>query len=178
VISTILQHGEFTGFDVSMTAKSLMAFAIGLPAFMLVKVLASAFYSTQDIKTPVKIAITAVISNIFLDFILIFPLAHAGLALATSLATTLNASFLFYILCKRKIFIPQPGWFKYILQLGFANIIMAIMLLFTSGEIARWLTWDNKQRVLHLFPILIAAVIIYMTCLFITGIRWRNFKFK
>lgn len=178
LLATLLQHGKFTAFDVTMAGKSLMAFAIGLPAFMLVKVLASAFYSTQDIKTPVKIAIIAVISNIFLDLLLIFPLAHAGLALATSLATSLNAGFLFYLLCKRKIYIPQKGWLKYLLQLGFANIVMVIMLLFTSGKIVNWLTWSNKQRILHLLPILLAAVITYIICLYITGIRWRNFKFK
>ena len=64
ILVTLFQRGEFTQFDVLMTQRSLFGFILGIPAFMLIKVLASGFYSRQDIKTPVKIAIIAVLANI------------------------------------------------------------------------------------------------------------------
>lgn len=176
LLSTILQHGKFNIFDVTMASRSLMAFAVGLPAFMSIKVLASGFYSRQDIKTPVKIAVIAMISNMFLNLILIFPLAHAGLALATSITSTLNASLLFYLLYKRKIYTPQKGWHKYALQLGFANTAMAIMLWFTSATTRQWVIWSSHQRILHLLPILLSAVILYGICLYLSGLRWHDFS--
>src|SRR3990167_1169228 len=91
ILSTLLHSGKFNSFDVIMTAKSLSAFAVGLPAFMLIKILASAFYARHNIKTPVKVAAIAMIVNLILNFILVFPLKHAGLALATSLAALVNA---------------------------------------------------------------------------------------
>ncbi len=175
LLSTILQHGKFGIFDVTMARRSLMAFAIGLPAFMLIKVLASGFYSRQDIKTPVKIAAIAMASNMILNLILIFPLAHAGLALATSLTSALNAGLLFYLLYKRRIYTPQKGWHKYALQLGFANVTMAIMLWFSSAKTSQWVTWSSQQRITHLLPILLGAVIIYGICLYISGLRWHDF---
>ena len=178
LLATILQHGQFNNFDVIMARKSLMAFSIGLPAFMLIKILASGFYSTQNIKTPVKIAVIAMTANMFLNLILIFPLAHAGLALATTLTSSLNAGLLFYMLCKRKIYVPQKGWLVYGLQLGFANLVMAAMLWFSSAKVSIWLSWNTEQRLLHLLPILLGAVIIYTLCLLISGLRPKHFRLK
>jgi putative peptidoglycan lipid II flippase len=178
LLATILQHGQFHNFDVIMARKSLIAFSIGLPAFMLIKILASGFYSTQDIKTPVKIAVIAMITNMFLNLALIFPLAHAGLALATTLTSSLNAGLLFYMLCKRKIYVPQKGWLLYASRLAFANLVMAIMLWFSSAKLSVWLSWDNTQRLVHLCLILLGAVIIYAACLFISGLRPRDFRLK
>ena len=110
-----------------------------------------------------------------LNLILIFPLAHAGLALATSLTSALNAGLLFYLLYKRRIYTPQKGWHKYALQLGFANATMAIMLWFSSAKTSQWVIWSSQQRVLHLLPILLGAVIIYGICLYISGLRWHDF---
>jgi len=64
-----------------MTARSLIAYAFGLLGFVLIKILASGFYSRQDTRTPVKIAVIAMITNMVLNLILIWPLAHAGLEL-------------------------------------------------------------------------------------------------
>ncbi|MCK4608173.1 MAG: murein biosynthesis integral membrane protein MurJ [Gammaproteobacteria bacterium] len=178
LLATILQHGQFNDFDVIMASKSLMAFSLGLPAFMLIKILASGFYSTQDIKTPVKIAIIALCSNMVLNLILIFPLAHAGLALATSLTSSLNAGLLLWFLLKRKIYIPQAGWLIYGLRLGFANAAMAAILWFLNAKLSAWLSWNSLQRVEHLLIILVAAVMTYIICLLVAGVRPSHFKAK
>jgi putative peptidoglycan lipid II flippase len=67
-----------------------MAYALGLLGFILVKVLVPGFTSRKDMKTPVRFGIYAVVANMILNLVLVFPLAHAGLALATSLAASVQ----------------------------------------------------------------------------------------
>ena len=92
-----------------MAGLSLMAYALGLPGFMLVKILAPAFYSRKDTKTPVRIAVIALVTNMTLNLVFVVPMVmleipgpHAGLALATSIAAWVNASLLFVMLYRKK----------------------------------------------------------------------------
>lgn len=176
ITATFLGYGKFNAFAITMATRSLMAFSIGLPSFMLIKVLATGFYSRQDIKTPVKIAIIAVLTNIACNCILIFPLAHAGLALATSLSSSLNAGCLWFLLRKRLFYIPQPHWLKFLLQLCFATIAMAIALWFSSAKLEQWIEWNLLTRIWHLGIILLVAGIVFLSCLFISGMRYKNFR--
>lgn len=178
LFSSLFQSGKFKLHDVVMAARSLEAYAFGLPAFMLVKVLASGYYSRQDIKGPVKIAVIALIVNMILNFILIWPLAHAGLALATSLSSSVNAFLLFYGLRKKKIFILQKGWPKYLLQLAFAGAVVCGLLFWLTPDVTVWSAWHWQQRVLHLGFLLVISVISYFVCLWISGIRLRDFRGK
>ena len=100
LISTLFQRGEFTFSDVNQASKSLIAFSLGLPFFMLMKVLVPAFFSRQDTKTPMYAAIAALISNIILNYVFVFIVGydHAGLALASSISATLSCGILFMIL--------------------------------------------------------------------------------
>ena len=93
-----LDYPEFTEQDVRMARLSLMAYAVGLPAFILIKVLAPGFYARQDTRTPVRIGVIAMATNMVFNLFLIFPLQHAGLALATSLSAYLNAYLLLHAL--------------------------------------------------------------------------------
>src|SRR5690554_7485072 len=86
---------------------SLQAYASGLLAFMLIKVLAPGFYARQDTKTPVRIGIQAMIVNMFLNLALVFPLQHTGLALATALSAFFNAFMLYYLLRKQGVYTHQ-----------------------------------------------------------------------
>ena len=175
ILATLLQYGKFSAFDVEMARKSLLGFTLGVPAFMLVKILASGFYSRQDIKTPVRIAIIAMLSNIVLDAILIFPLKHAGLALATSLTSSLNAGLLFWTIWRSKHYQPGEGWFKFWLQLAFANGAMAVLLWFTAAKLPKWLEWSWLARAEHLGVLCFAAIALYVGCLWATGMKWRTF---
>lgn len=177
ILATLLQYGKFEASDVEMARRSLIAFGFGIPAFMLVKVLASGFYSRQDIKTPVKIAVSAVVANMILNAILIFPLKHAGLALATTLTSSLNAGLLAWTIWKRKFYLPGEGWKKFWLQLIFASIVMAVLLWFITPSMDIWLQWKALTRAWHLCVLCGAAIIVFLGCLFIGGIRWRDFVF-
>ncbi|OGT41146.1 MAG: murein biosynthesis integral membrane protein MurJ [Gammaproteobacteria bacterium RIFCSPHIGHO2_12_FULL_40_19] len=176
ILSTLIQYGKFNSFDVVMTAKSLSAFAVGLPGFMLIKILASAFYSRQNIGTPVRVGAIAMLANIILNFILVFPLKHAGLALATSLSSLVNTTLLWMLLAKQNIFIPSKVWGKTIFQLIVSNGIMAACIDFLAGPLTPWLTWSVFTRITHLLLILCVGMLSYFVVLGLTGLRVRHFR--
>jgi len=101
LIRALFEHGAFGAADRKATAAALTAFALGLPAFVLVKVLAPGFFAREDTKTPVKFALVAMAANVLLSLGLIWTLAHVGLALATALASWLNAGLLLGALLRR-----------------------------------------------------------------------------
>ncbi len=174
LLSALFQYGAFTAQDVEMSARSLMAFALGLVAFMLIKILAPGFYSRQDTRSPVKYGVIAMGVNTALVLILVWPLAHAGLALATSLAAFLNAGLLFFNLRQRRIYQPQPGWRKFLLQLCAANLIMALLLWFGIGDLSNWMNASASQRLLHLSGLVVGGGIGYALAILAVGIRPRH----
>ncbi len=176
ILSTLIHYGKFDSFDVIMTAKSLSAFAVGLPAFMLIKILASAFYARQNIRTPVKIAAIALLVNLIFNVILIFPLKHAGLALSTSISSTVNAGLLWILLMRGGIFTPSHQWRKTITQLLIANGAMAFVIYLLAGSLTPWLTWPIFTRIGHLLLILAAGVVCYFFMLGVMGVRVRHFR--
>ncbi|EKE00922.1 MAG: hypothetical protein ACD_21C00251G0005 [uncultured bacterium] len=178
IVMTLFQHGKFTDFDVIMVRRSLWGFTVGIPAFMLVKVLASGFYSRQNIKTPVKIAVTAVLANIVLATILVFPLKHAGLALATSLTSSLNAGLLFWTIRREKHYEPGKDWKIFWLRLIFANVVLALFLWLVTADLAVWFSWSAFARVWHLALLCVGAVVSYFVCLWLSGMRWQDFVLR
>lgn len=178
ILATLFQHGKITEFDVEMTRRSLWGFTVGIPAFMLVKVFASGFYSRQNIKTPVKIAITSLLANIVLAVVLVFPLKHAGLALATSLTLAINAALLFWSIRRDKHYNPGSGWKIFWLRVIFANIVLALALWFAVDDLALWFSWDWFTRVWHLAILCVGAVLLYFSCLWLSGMRLKEFMLQ
>lgn len=101
VFSLFFQRGEFGYDDTVRTAAALQYYAIGLCAVGGVKIVVPAFYAMQDMKSPVRVAFIAFVANIILSLVLMVPLLHAGLALATSISSVLNLILLLLILKKR-----------------------------------------------------------------------------
>ena len=176
LIASCFAYGEFTANDVLMTQRSLTALALGVPAFMMVKVLASGFYARQDIMTPVKAGALAMIINSILCALLIWPLAHAGLALASALAGYINSGTLLYLLIRRNIYKPSPLWKKYLVQLFVANAVMSLYLVFASGHLAFWLDLPLLWRLLILLGHVAVAAVIYMIILWLSGVRLTQFR--
>lgn len=174
----LLAYGKFHIHDAIMSSYSLMAYAFGLPAFMMVKVLASGYYSRQDIKSPVKIAVIALVANMLLNLVFIWSLKHAGLALATSLSSTLNAFLLYRGLKQKQTLFTEPGWLKFILQLSFAGLVMGGLLYTFSPNTHSWYAWGWQQRVLHLSGLLALGMLSYLFCLRVSGLRLSYFRGK
>lgn len=171
MLSTLFQYGKFGGHDVEMARKSLTMFAIGITPFMLVKILAAGFYAKHDMRTPVRIAVIAMVTNTVLNCALILPFAHAGIALSTSLAAIVNTGFLFYFLRQRGFYQPREGWKLFSLRLAIANIAIGVWLWIGAGELNTWLTHAAIWRYSHLAFLLISAVLIYFAALWLSGIR-------
>lgn len=174
IFATLFQYGKFTVYDVHMASMSLITFGLGIPAFMLVKVLATGFYARQNIKTPVKVGMLALSVNIGLNFLLIGPLAHAGLALATSCAAYVNVGVLLWLLLKEKHYMPQPGWMTFGLRSLLANGVMAGFLLLENPSFDRWLQWDWHARVWHMALLIVLAVLLYFGALWLSGLRFSD----
>ncbi|MBA2709272.1 MAG: murein biosynthesis integral membrane protein MurJ [Tatlockia sp.] len=176
LIASCFTYGAFSLNDLVQTQKSLIALALGVPAFMLVKVLASGFYARQDIKTPVKVGALAMVVNSILCAFLIWPLAHAGLALASALAGYVNCVTLLVLLKRRGIYNPAKGWWKFILQLLVANLAITIYLYFMAADINYWLDHSAPMRLLLLVSHVFVAMLIYFTILRLSGIRLAQFR--
>jgi putative peptidoglycan lipid II flippase len=101
IIQVLFERGAFTATDTDMTARAVIAYSGGLVAYAGVKIVVSAFYSLQDTRTPVKIAAFVLLANVVLNLILMIPLKHAGLALASALCAFLNVGLLLRFLRKR-----------------------------------------------------------------------------
>jgi putative peptidoglycan lipid II flippase len=104
VIKLLFQYGSFTAVDTDQVAPALAAFALGLPATVLIKALAPSFFARHDTRTPVLVAMLAVAVNIALNLALMVPLRHVGMALATALAAWVNAVLLMWQLHRRRLF--------------------------------------------------------------------------
>ncbi|AKH22298.1 membrane protein [Sedimenticola thiotaurini] len=176
MIATLFQSEVFDAADVAMSRQSLMAYALGLLSFILIKVLAPGYYSRQDTRTPVRIAVIAMFANMVLNIILVFPLAHAGLALATSLSATLNAFLLFRGLRKAGVYRPEPGWLLLILRGAAASAVMGGVLLWGVGDLASWLGMATVDKVWRLLIWVLAGAASYFAVLALLGIGPRHFR--
>ena len=181
MLVTLFNYGDFGAADVDMAGLSLMAYAVGLPGFMLVKVLAPAFYSRKDTTTPVRIAIAALLTNIVLNLLFVVPMVmldipgpHAGLALATSLAAWVNAGLLFHVLKKKQVYRPEPGWPRLFMQLGSAALALAAVLILGMPSLQAWLEWSAWSRVTGLLVWVLAGVASYFIALRVCGLRIKT----
>src|SRR5690606_17971971 len=109
LVTSLFHYGAFSTHDVWMTRQALMAYSLGLLGLILVKVLAPAFYSRQNVKTPVKIALFTLVATQLMNLAFIGPLRHTGLALAIGLGACINAALLYFHLRKAGVYRPRPG---------------------------------------------------------------------
>lgn len=176
MLTTLFFSDAFDHHDVGMATKSLMAYAPGLMAIMLIKVLAPGFYGRQDTKTPVRIGIIAMSVNMLLNLLLVFPLAHAGLALATTISSGLNAYLLYHALRKGGIYTPTNGWAVLLPRVLVASLVMAALLLWGVGDIGEWLADSTSSRVWRLAGLIASAILVYFLTLFLLGTRPSHFR--
>ena len=143
MLATLFNSGAFGAHDVQMAERSLMAYSLGLLAFMGIKVLVPGFYSRHDVKTPVRIAAIAMVVNLALSLALMFPFGHAGLALATAVAALLNAGLLLRELIRQRIYRPDVGWYRLLAQTMAASLVMGVVLWWASGPTLAWTELDQ-----------------------------------
>ncbi len=175
LIATLFHHGQFSAHDVRMSSHALIAYSAGLVGLILVKVLAPGFYARQNIKTPVKIGLVTLALTQLMNLAFIYPLRHAGLALAIGLGACFNAGLLFRKLRQSGVFQPQPGWLRFGWQLGTALVAMGAVLWFAMGSQDSWLVGKAWERAMRLCWIVALGAGTYFSVLALAGVRPKDF---
>jgi len=178
MITTLFAYDAFSVNDVAMSRLSLMAYAFGLPAFIAVKILAPGFFARQDTMTPVRAAVAAMLTNVSLNLLFVagllliaFEGVHMGLALATGIGAYVNAGLLYRWLRRDGVYRPAGQWGRFILQVGFACLVMAAVLLVFSGDIALWYGRDFVFRVAWLALWVLGGAMIFVLVVWLVGLR-------
>lgn len=168
IIRSLLQYGAFTAADTFATAGALAAFSIGLPAYILVKVLTPAFHARQDMQTPLRFALVAIGVNLVGNLILIWPLQHVGPPLATAVAAWINVFLLYRALRSRGHFEMDRELASHILRLALAALLMAAALFAIEPLIEPLLAGGFELRTAALGLLVGGGIIVYAAAVFIT----------
>lgn len=178
ILTTLFQYDAFQPDDVRMSSYSLIAYSAGLPAFIAVKVLAPGYYARQDTRTPVKIAIAAMVTNMLLNLLFVgallaygFAGPHAGLALASAVAAYLNAGLLYRGLRKQQVYTPERGWLRIWLAVILACTVMGGLLVFMTQDIESWVQASAMLRVKKLGLAILFGVIVFVFVGMVTGLK-------
>ena len=183
IFVSLVQYREFGENDTLMASMSLIAYSTGLPAFMLVKILASGFYACQNPKRPMKIAVIAMLTNVVLNITLVLawtyfeqPGAHASLALATSLASWLNCFLLYRALKAEDVFAVSSETPMFLAKVVIATALMSVVLIWAIPPLQEWVAlkdWWHRIGMLAGFIALGAAV--YLFALMVFRVRLKEF---
>ncbi|MDH3221306.1 MAG: murein biosynthesis integral membrane protein MurJ [Gammaproteobacteria bacterium] len=181
ILSTLFEYGAFRANDSMMAAYSLMAYSLGLPAFVLIKILANGFYARQDTKTPVRIGIQAMVLNMLLNVVLVvwmvqtdFLAPHVGLALATTASAYFNAFRLARELRRDKFLGTLETFSRPLLKILFACLVMTALIHFMLPVTDNWGEWRWHQRLTELARVILPAILCYGILLWIMGFRRQH----
>jgi len=161
LIGTLFQRGEFSADATHKTAQALMVFAMGLPAFVLVKALSPGFFARDDMSTPIKIGGFCVCVNIAIALSLMGPMAHVGLAVATVVSQWLNAILLTVVLIRRKHFHFDARLRQRAPRIVMASVIMGLIILALQAELKPQLSGSLVDQVGALALIVFGGMVVY-----------------
>ena len=174
LVAVLYHYGAFTDRDVQQTTGALMGYGCGLLGLVAIKILAPGFYASQDIKTPVRIAVLVLCLTQVFNALLVPWFAHAGLAMAIGLGAMVNAGLLLWGLQRRGSYRPEPGWGRFALQVGLACTLLAAFL-YWANQALPWLALRSQSglRIGYLAAVLLGSAVIYFSALLVSGMKWR-----
>jgi len=182
ILVSLFQYQAFQAEDVHMSTLSLQAYALGLPAFIAVKVLAPGYYARQDPKTPVRIGLIAMGSNMVMNVLFVGGMLwagwtgpHAGLALASSAAAFLNAGLLYRGLRRCGAYTPGEGWPRTFGAVLLASLAMTWVLARWTPGLEVWLALRAALRAVDLLVYIVAGAAVYGLVGWIAGLRPHHF---
>jgi len=183
ILASLFEYGEFSANDTYLASLSLMAYMLGLPALISIKILAPGYYARQDTRTPVRIGIIAMVSNMLMNIAFVVPMVmldyeapHVGLALATSISAYINAMMLYSGLRNNGIYQPQAGWMAWLFRICLATIAMAAVIIWLSPDAIQWSQWSFSLRITRLATIVFAGAFVYFLLLWLQGLRPNQLK--
>ncbi len=169
IILVLFGRGAFGAAEVTATAWALGAYATGLPAYVLIKVLAPGFFAHEDTVSPVKIAILCVVVNVVLNLALMGPLAHAGIALATALSAWLNAGLLAWGLHRRGWFALDSRLRRRLPRIALSAAAMALALAAAAAALAAPLGGGELARIGALAALVAGGLVLYGAAAHLSG---------
>ncbi|QNE31051.1 murein biosynthesis integral membrane protein MurJ [Sphingomonas sp. NBWT7] len=169
IVAALFQHGAFTADDTAATAQSLAAFSIGLPSYILVKVLTPGFYARSDTRTPVKFATVSMVVNLVLNLALIVPLGHVGPPLATALASTVNVALLWRTLTARGHFVADAQLKRRVGRLALAALLMGAVMWFAVDLFRPYTLGTALERWGSMLVLVTTGALVYVAATFLFG---------
>ena len=179
LVAVLYHYGAFTDHDVRQTTSALMGWGVGLVGLVAIKVLAPGYFASQDVKTPVRIAIAVLVLTQIFNFFLVPYFQHAALTLSIGIGAMINALWLLVGLRQRGAYVPLPGWGRFALQVLAASALLLVFLVWASGAVP-WVALKTAalQRIGLLASVLIASAAIYFVALWAGGLKFREFMRK
>ncbi len=199
LVATVFQYDRFTAFDTQMTAMAVFGLSFGLPAFALVKVVLPAFYSRQDTKTPVRAGVASLVANMLFNAIFLAavyawrvpaedraggvmqalattPGLHLALGLASAAASYLNLALLWHWLRKSGAYTRQPGWGRFLTQVGLACAAMVAVVMLGLYWLPDFTQAAMHLRIVNLLLLVVGGAASYGIVLVALGIRPRHLR--
>jgi putative peptidoglycan lipid II flippase len=174
IAAALFGYGKFSATDTHFTAQALAAFSIGLPSYILVKVLTPGFYARQDTRTPVRFATMSMGVNLIGNLILIVPLQHMGPPLATAIASTVNVAMLYRTLVKRGHFAADARLLRRAPRLALAALAMGVVLWWAQGLLTPYLHGSWLIRVGAMAALVSAGCVVYGLATVVLGAFSRD----
>jgi putative peptidoglycan lipid II flippase len=174
VVSVLYHYGRFTDLDAQQTVLALMGYGVGLMGLVSIKILAPGFYASQDIRTPVKIAVGVLVLTQVFNALLVPYLAQAGLALSIGLASLVNAALLLMGLRRTGRYQPAAGWWSFTWRVVLACAVLGVGLWWAAHHFD-WLGMRSQPwlRVGLMVACLAGAAVLYFGTLLATGMKLR-----
>ncbi|HEU19490.1 MAG TPA: murein biosynthesis integral membrane protein MurJ [Deltaproteobacteria bacterium] len=170
IISVLFERGAFDAFRTAQTADALLWYSVGLWAFSLIRVIVPVFYSLQDTKTPVKVAVLALVVNVLAGLSLMFPMKHGGLALATSISSAVNVIVLSVTLRSKIGNFLDSAFYRSCAGTVVSSLFMAVSM----GGVNLIIPWSNDASFSERTFFLCAAVMIGIVVFAASSFLFKN----
>lgn len=161
LVRGVFQHGAFTAADTMGTAGALAAFSLGVPAYVLIKVLTPGFYARQDTKTPVRLAVVSMLVNLVGNLTLIWSMGHVGVAIATAASAWVNAGLLYWVLHRRGDLVVDDRLKAKALRIVAAGLLMGVALWLANPLADAHMAKGLVERVVALSVLCGAGALVY-----------------
>jgi putative peptidoglycan lipid II flippase len=177
LVASLYHYGAFTANDAQQTTLALASYGVGLLGLVAIKVLAPGYYASQNIKTPVKIAVAVLVITQLLNLVFVPLFAHAGLALSIGVGALINALWLLLGLMRSKVYQPRAGWLMLLARVVFASALLGAALFWLTHNLP-WLEWPTKSygiwlRLGALFGIIVVSGMAYFSVLALSGLKLK-----
>ena len=176
LVAVLYHYGAFTDRDVQQTTLSLTGYGVGLLGLVAIKVLAPGYYASQDIRTPVRIAVIVLLITQVFNLVLVPWMQHAGLALSIGLGALVNALWLLIGLLRRGSYRPQANWARFGVQVMLATAVLSVLLYLAAHHLP-WVGLQDQpwRRIGQMLAVLVASALLYFGMLWLLGLRLKAF---